>query len=99
MHAHAFEALTAADAIAARTVRCTSCNAPIFFARTPGNRTIPMDIAPQPQGRYYIAYWTRSHIGLGNIATDQATVDADEPRFDTHFVSCPHASTHRRRDK
>jgi hypothetical protein len=74
--------------------RCRSCGAPIRWTRTEKGRRMPIDPEPVPEG----------NIVLREL--DEATPLAlsvppaafpDEPRYLSHFATCPDAAKHRRR--
>lgn len=83
---------------------CNSCHAPILWAVTVNKRPIPLDHQPRDDGNIRLtgatvtAYNKRRGpecevIVQGGLFTD------DGPRYQSHFVSCPHADELRRGKK
>lgn len=72
-------------------VHCRSCKAPIFWATTSGDRRIPIDANPVPDGTLIVdgdvAYL------LGSLGLE----DYSGPRYQTHFATCPDAKGWRRK--
>lgn len=86
------------------TVPCRSCRAPIFFARTPQGRTMPIDQDPHPDGNMVVYDPTPSFMkgtsldGVGKLVRPAEESDPP-PRWRSHFASCPSAGQHRRGKK
>jgi hypothetical protein len=77
----------------ATTTRCRSCRAEIFWAATSHGKRMPVDAQPVEDGNLVIA--------PGDLPTayvvDPGQPDlTGEPRYTSHFASCPHADQHRR---
>jgi hypothetical protein len=85
---------------------CRTCHAPIVWAisATTG-RLIPIDRDPDPRGNVYLSNGAGVPLPNGVRATPYATVVAAADRPDAgelhlaHFVTCPDAAQHRRRDR
>lgn len=78
--------------------RCRSCHAPILWARTERERRIPLDPAPYTgpaAGGLFVLRDQASAEGPLAVAVTAAAYD-DEPRYVSHFSTCPHADEHRR---
>lgn len=81
---------------ASHTVRhCGSCGAAIFWVHGTSGKANPLDAAPVANGNIVIrenllgepvAYY----LGRTNVA------QPGEPRFVSHFATCPQAAQHRR---
>jgi len=76
-----------------RRTLCTSCQAPIFFAKTPppGNSTMPVDWEPVPDGNVVI------RNGLAHVFRNNVIVQPEEVLYTSHFATCPRGKAHRRR--
>jgi hypothetical protein len=79
--------------------RCSSCGAPILWARTERGKRIPLDREPfagdDPRGLFVLRELGRGVVGPLALAVTPAAF-ADEPRYRAHFASCPQAAEHRR---
>jgi hypothetical protein len=71
---------------------CSSCNAPIIWARTGSGKPIPLDFEPAPDGNVEFDVgtgvaksWGSSHVWPDGVA-----------RYRAHFSTCPDADEHRR---
>jgi len=70
----------------ARITSCRACGASIEFVPTPAGGNMPLDLVPVVGGNIEIT------DGLAVAVTSDGTV-----RRQSHFVSCPEASSFRRR--
>jgi hypothetical protein len=78
--------------------RCRSCGAPIRWAVTVNGKRMPVDDQPTPGGNVSTV---PNGAGPGLLLAlvhppGQTTLDADEPRFTSHFATCPNADQHRK---
>lgn len=77
--------------------RCRSCQAPIVWAFTTSGKRIPLDPDPVDDGNVVLS----AAVSPGQAPTaivlpvGQPTLD-DDPRYVSHFATCPNADTHRR---
>jgi hypothetical protein len=74
---------------------CRSCRADIIWANTAAGRLIPLDIEPSADGN--VTLTTSSPIVatvLGPL--ELQLLDADTPRYKTHFVDCPDGKSWRK---
>lgn len=72
--------------------RCRTCRAPIIWASSYGGARIPMDADPNA-GKF--ALHMDEH---GTVHADMTEAPASgEPRYTSHFATCPDAEQHRRR--
>jgi hypothetical protein len=70
---------------------CRSCGAPIRWERTVNDKPIPLDPEPVADGNLGIRDDGKVyHVGEGSL-------DLGEPRYKTHFATCPNATEHRKR--
>lgn len=79
---------------------CRSCHARIFWARTaPGRKLTPVDWAPRSDGTLELGVIPDTVDGTAGTALAVIVVTqpslTDEPRFVTHFATCPDASAWR----
>lgn len=93
------------------TSRCTSCQAPICWARTTGGKPIPLDAEPFEGGNLVAVDRSGHPLDPARarvaVAASQATVtvarralrsiDPELPHWRSHFATCPHADHHRTR--
>ena len=73
---------------------CSSCGADIIWHKTIKGRPIPLDREPTLRGNVII-----SEEGTALVYRDPSAIApryADEPRYLSHFATCPNAETHRR---
>lgn len=83
--------------------RCSSCQAPIIWARTIArgevpSRGIPLDAEPVASGNIRV-------VGGDGVAHDGSVIevavsgliDHDRPRYVSHFATCPDAQSWRKR--
>lgn len=86
----------------AATGHCSACGAPIVFARQTGKagaRLNPIDAEPGPSGsnlRLFADDGLYIVIRRDEIEPMRA---AGVPLHQSHFVTCPHADSYRRRAK
>jgi hypothetical protein len=75
-----------------RVSRCRSCGAPIRWAQTELGRRMPLDAepydGPEPAGLFVL------RAGVA-VAVPPAVFD-DEPRYRSHFATCPDRDDWRR---
>lgn len=74
---------------------CSSCGAPINWAKTIKGRPIPLDPDPVPQGNVIIS--EEGTALVYNTAAAIAPRYADAPKYVSHFATCPNADEHRKR--
>ena len=72
-----------------RLSKCRTCDAWIVWARTEGNKRIPLDPEPVLNGNIVLE-------AEGSIAR-VVPPRPDVKRYNSHFVTCPNAAQHRRR--
>lgn len=73
---------------------CRSCGAGVRFVELPSGSTMPIDLAPRPDGRVVLE-------SDGNSARVLSKAEADllppgTARFVSHFSACPNAARHRK---
>lgn len=82
-------------------VTCTSCNRIVVWARTTGDARMPVDPDPHPDGNIALIDGILGRKIAIVLTNDEITaVHSSEPArplYRSHFVTCPHASKHRRR--
>lgn len=66
--------------------KCRSCGAEIRWARTSHGKLMPIE--PDPEGAFALRNGRAVFVGK-----EDAT---DEPRYRSHFASCPNAAAHRK---
>jgi hypothetical protein len=69
---------------------CKSCNAPIRWEKTANGKSVPLDAKPVENGNVVVRAGVAIYLPRG-----QETL-VEEPRFISHFVTCPNAKQHRR---
>lgn len=69
---------------------CRSCGAPIQWAHTATGGRMPLDPEPVPHGN------VRLVDGVAHVLSRGAAWDGVEPRYRSHFATCPNATLHRR---
>lgn len=68
--------------------RCTSCQAPIFWAVSASTgKTMPIDAAPTADGNIVIEAGRAKVLG----AIERAALPPGTNRYRSHFSTCPHA--------
>lgn len=94
----------------ARTPTCSSCGAPVRWARTSSGKAIPLDAEPDPAGNLLVvdqhgqvvpASVARSAVtrGLAHVQVARRgprSIDPELPHWRSHFATCAHAAAHRR---
>jgi hypothetical protein len=70
-------------------VRCSSCHAPIFFAKTAAGRLMPLNATPVE----VVGKWT-----IENGVAHYRGIDFQGIGFVAHWTTCPDAGKFRRRD-
>lgn len=70
---------------------CRACGKPmVFYLTEKAGRAIPLDPEPHPDGNVLI------RMGRAVVLRKDA-VHTEEPRYRSHFATCPHAEEFRRR--
>ena len=80
----------------ARTDRCSTCGAPIRWAHTVNGKAMPVDAEPVPDGN--VVYTgrpvtndqCRTAPGV-RVESQPPMFDDGEPRYTSHFATCPDA--------
>lgn len=68
---------------------CRSCQAEIRWVKTTTGKQMPVDLRPVSDGNVAIVN------GIAELVAP--FTGGDEPRYVSHFATCPHAREHRRR--
>lgn len=77
---------------------CRSCHQRITWLRTPGGKAIPVDEDPSDEGNILIDVERCQLVAKVFKNADAAREFApEEPRYLSHFVTCPQAGEWRRR--
>lgn len=71
--------------------RCSSCSAPILWAKTAKGKPIPLDLEPRVDGNVVLERGVA--LVLGPLERLQRGA---ETRYVAHFATCPSADEHRR---
>lgn len=73
--------------------KCRSCDAPVYWGVTTAGKRIPVDADPIPTGNMALDFQTAGVLAriLGRNEKHEG------PRYQSHFVTCPNASKHRRK--
>lgn len=88
---------------------CRSCGASIFWAVTANGKRIPLDATPSLVGNMVLRMQAgddgkevldEPHLALSlaartKLADHGVPFDPDEPRFTSHFATCPQATAWR----
>lgn len=85
------------------SAHCRSCGAEIFWAVTESGKAMPIDAKPTSTGNLVLRDHT-DNVGTVQVLDSPMTVlDAkkagardDEPRFTSHFATCPNSASHRK---
>jgi hypothetical protein len=78
-----------------KAARCRSCGAVIEWAETPKGKRIPVNYDPDPAGNLWL-----QDVGPRVIAQPVKKGEephASVPRYTSHFATCPHAASFRRK--
>jgi hypothetical protein len=73
---------------------CKSCGAPLIWAKTIKGHSLPLDAQPSPKGNVIV-----TEDGTAMVYRDPSAIApryANEPRYVSHFATCPNAETHRK---
>lgn len=70
---------------------CRTCKAPIVWVLTKSGKRMPIDHAAVPDGNIVIDGIT-AHVLKPGVTPPQGV-----PRYKSHFVTCPQAVDHRRK--
>jgi hypothetical protein len=78
---------------------CGSCGAAIIWATTAGGKRMPVDAAPRIGGNIQLN-WNLGRAGqsypTATVLTKAQLADTFDVLYQAHFVTCPHAASHRR---
>ncbi len=73
------------------TTPCSSCGQPMLFVKTEKGKMMPLDQEPCEDGNIILIN------GIAHYAKKTDMFDAAEPRYKSHFASCPHGPSHRKK--
>lgn len=74
--------------------QCRSCKAPILWLRSAtSGKPMPVDAEPSPEGTILR---TGPNGELARVIRAGDAVDSSQPRYTTHWATCPHADQHRK---
>lgn len=73
---------------------CRSCGKTITRALTKTGRKNPMEV---DERGLFVLRWDRNARDPEAVLASEATVQPSEPRYTSHFATCPDAAQHRRR--
>lgn len=71
------------NAINVRIERCRACQSQIFFAKTPNDKSVPLDVVPIDTGTYVI-----DHDDPLTLAKFVAGEHDGRARYESHFKTC-----------
>lgn len=74
---------------------CSSCAAPIRWVVTLGDKRMPLDVDPHPDGNIVRTVTPDGSVRARVLNGDE--LPAQETAWRSHFVTCPNAAEHRRR--
>lgn len=75
---------------------CRSCGAAVVWARAEGSgKALPLDPEPGPGGNLVVVGHETGRYG-DSVPVVRSVPRSGEPAYVAHFVTCPHASEHRR---
>ncbi|HKE79039.1 MAG TPA: hypothetical protein VKB54_07010 [Solirubrobacteraceae bacterium] len=77
-----------------RTATCRSCGAQIVWAETEKGRRMPVDADPNPLGQIVLRGHGTTPLAICGVPDDAYP---GEPRYASHFQTCPQAGDWRRR--
>ena len=75
--------------------RCRTCTREILWALTERGKPIPIDPEPRPDGNIVLGGFGGVEDRVAHVLGAEETTS--EPRYVSHFATCPQAETHRRR--
>lgn len=81
---------------------CRSCHAAVVWVVTTAGASMPLDPEPRADGNIEMTGRTRRTKQGGMapevsyVPTQGALIASDEPRYVSHFATCPNAEQHRR---
>jgi hypothetical protein len=81
---------------------CRSCNAAILWARTSAKgKFIPIDPDPVDDGNIELSKDDEGQLLARVLIGSEGTLPGFETplRYKSHFATCPHANSHRRRSE
>lgn len=70
---------------------CSSCQAPIIWAKTEAGRAMPLDAEPVDDGNMELL-----PDGICRFVPKGDHTTVVVPLYKSHFATCPHARTHRK---
>lgn len=73
-----------------------SCGAEILFARTAKGKLIPIEVCPAEDGNLLLTI-TDTGLEARYITGSEQLPDWKEPRYKSHFATCPDSAKWRRR--
>lgn len=73
------------------SARCSTCGAPILWAKTAKGKPMPLDAEPRDDGNVVLERGVAIVIGPLEHVTRRT-----EPLFVSHLATCPQAKDHRK---
>ncbi len=89
----------------AHKTKCRSCCAPIFWTVNANGKRNPVDVEPTIDGSLFLFvrrdvlgrdYLFATHAAAASEVSEKAMARG-QPRYISHFATCPDATKHRRR--
>ena len=76
---------------------CTSCGALILWAMTLAGKRMPVDAISDDAGNLRLVQEAGQLVARITPPTQTTSLFDAEPRYRSHFATCPNADAHRRR--
>lgn len=73
-----------------RVVACRSCNAPVRWVSTALGKRMPIDAVPTDAGTIVV------DAGVATVVAPEDLFDTRQPRYTSHFATCPQAAEWRK---
>lgn len=79
------------------TTPCRGCGARVVWAQTVNGKAIPLNSSPDPAGNLVLETANRDRSGARRAVYVRPGERAGEPRYTSHFATCPKAERFRQR--
>jgi hypothetical protein len=83
-----------------RVTTCRSCDRVIRWCVTKNGKKMPVDVTPSPRGNIVLVPRHRGEPPRADVYKDHTdalgAAGDTASTYTSHFVTCPHAATHRR---
>jgi len=76
------------------STHCSSCGAPIIWAKSKAGKAMPVDAEPVRDGNVMLE---QHGLRVTAVVTGESMLPGVQTLYKSHFATCPNADAHRKR--